>query len=215
MGSLARRPSPSAFEYSGAGTALANGLHFSPRRIRLINRGENWEQLQAESPPDGTENSGISERSRQVGRKPFTGCVEFNPVLNFSEGCIGHGDNQAFSLWNNSHYRLVHCLLYQIKAFGLVWADNYALISAPLILEMVFLLFLSSLCPRVKLSCDFVGFWWHSLAVSANGRAVWRITFYLKSGIELQSAEALVHTEGFFLTLNSAASKDDCKPQEW
>lgn len=37
--------------------------------------------------------------------------------------------------------------------------------------------------------------------------------FYLKSGIELQSAEALVHTEGFFLTLCSAASKDDCKPQ--
>lgn len=135
------------------------------------------------------------------------GCVEFNPVLNFSKGYIGHGDNQAFSLWNNSHYRLVYCLLYQIKAFGLVWADNYALISAPLILEMVFPLFLSSLCPRVKLSCDFVGFWWHSLAVSANGRAVWRITFYLKSGIELQTVGALVHTEGFFLTLCSAPLK--------
>lgn len=147
-------------------------------------------------------------------KEPFMGRVEFNPVLNVSEGYIGHGDNQAFSLWNNSHFRLVYCLLYQIKAFGLVWADNYTLISVPLILEMVFPLFLSSLCPRVKLSCDFVGFWWHSLAVSANGRAVWRITFYLKPGIELQSAGALVHTEGFFLTLCSAASKDDYKPQE-
>lgn len=37
--------------------------------------------------------------------------------------------------------------------------------------------------------------------------------FYLKSGIELQSAGALAHTEGFFLTLHSAASKDDYKPK--
>lgn len=31
----------------------------------------------------------------------------------------------------------MYYLPYQIKAFGLVWADNYELISAPLILERV------------------------------------------------------------------------------
>lgn len=60
----------------------------------------------------------------------------------------------------------MYYLPYQIKAFGLVWADNYELISAPLILERVTAPPLSSLCPPVKLPCDFVGFWWHSLAIS-------------------------------------------------
>ena len=42
----------------------------------------------------------------------------------------------------------MYYLPYQIKAFGLVWADNYELISAPLILERVspLLLFHLSVC---------------------------------------------------------------------
>lgn len=29
---------------------------------------------------------------------PFMSCMEFNLVLNFTEGYVGHGDNQAFIL---------------------------------------------------------------------------------------------------------------------
>jgi hypothetical protein len=41
-------------------------------------------------------------------------------------------------------FEIIHMyyLPYQIKAFGLVWADNQELISAPLILEMAFALLL-------------------------------------------------------------------------
>lgn len=54
----------------------------------------------------------------------------------------------------------MYYLPYQIEAFRLLWADNYKLISGPLILEMVFtLLFFLSLCHLSLLELNFLVVW--------------------------------------------------------
>ena len=110
---------PSAFKHPGVGSFCPTQQSLHPQ--------ENWmsQQRRKRRPPETWTLPRWCRKPRiSVSGDPCMGCLECNLVLSLTKSNMGHGDNQAFILWNNLHHRLACYLPYQVRAFRLAWADD-------------------------------------------------------------------------------------------
>lgn len=105
---------PSTFERPGVGS-------FCPTQ-QSLHLQENWmsqQRLKRRPAETRTLPRWCPEPHISGSSDPFMGCMECNFVLSLTKSNMGHGDNQAFILWNNLHCRLACYLPYQTEAFSL------------------------------------------------------------------------------------------------